>query len=90
MEVPCTTKPAPGRVVYPVGRAALSPLSRGWAPKQPLSAPPAGSNVGLQEQLAAPVHVRRREGAHVPGDAGGGPRDPLDPWGPGAPWGGVM
>ena len=27
IEVPCTTKPAPGRVVYPVGRAALSPLS---------------------------------------------------------------
>ena len=27
MEVPCTTKPAPGRVVYPIGRAALSPLS---------------------------------------------------------------
>ena len=28
IEVPCTTKPAPGRVVYPVGRAALSPFCR--------------------------------------------------------------
>ena len=27
IEVPCTTEPWPGRVVYPVGRAALSPLS---------------------------------------------------------------